>query len=254
MIDSSQRFDDLRARYAGSLKRKQQALGVAWREFVAAPEEDGLRRELQLQIHRLAGSALAYGYERIGESARVADGLLHGWDALAPSLRGDPQELADRLAEPMYTLLDDLELASREDAPGAAAKDKNLRVLLIEDDPGQAMLIGAQLEARGCAVRFERGADTLWQTLALWPCHAVVLDYWLRGETAAEVAATLRREPQFAHVALVCFSIERDQHVLRAALDAGCDAALGKAEGPDRLLALIRECVARPDRSGITFA
>lgn len=253
MIDSSQRFDDLRARYAASLRRKQQALAVAWRELSAAPADDGLRRDLQLQIHRLAGSALAYGYERVGESARTADVVLHGWETLAPPLRGAPGELVERLAAPMQALLDDLEAAIRDDAR-TVAPDSNLRVLLIEDDPGQAVLIGAQLEARGCLVRIERGADALWQALTLWPCHAVVLDFWLRGETAAEVAAMLRRESQFAHVALLCFSIERDERVLRAALDAGCDAALGKAEGPDRLLALIRECVARPDRSGTTFA
>lgn len=253
MIDSSHRFDDLRVRYAGSLKRKQQALAVAWRELAAAPDEDHLRRELQLQIHRLAGSALAYGYERIGESARAADIVLHGWDALAPPLRGEPRELLGRLDAPVQALLDDLDSAIRDDAQRAPS-DSNLRVLLIEDDPGQAVLIGAQLEARGCIVRIERGADALWQALTLWPCHAVVLDYWLRGETAAEIAAMLRRESQFAHVALICFSIERDEQVLRAALDAGCDAALGKAEGPDRLLALIRECVARPGRSGVTFA
>ncbi|MBO9661429.1 response regulator [Dokdonella sp.] len=252
MIDSSQRFDDLRARYAGSLKRKQQALAVAWRELAAAPGEDHLRRELQLQIHRLAGSALAYGYERIGESARAADIVLHDWDVQAPSLRGAPHELIDRLDAPVHTLLGDLDAAIRDEAQRAPA-DSNLRVLLIEDDPGQAVLIGAQLEARGCVVRIERGTDALWQALALWPCHAVVLDYWLRGETAAEIAAMLRRESQFAHVALVCFSIERDEQVLRAALDAGCDAALGKAEGPDRLLAVVRECVARPDRSGKTL-
>lgn len=253
MIDSSQRFDDLRARYASSLKRKQQALAVAWREFSAAPDEDGLRRDLQLQIHRLAGSALAYGYERIGESARAADSLLHGWEALAPALRGAPQELVRRLDAPLQILLNDLEGAIREDAQHAPP-DSKLRVLLVEDDPGQAVLIGAQLDVRGCDVRIERDADALWQALTLWPCHAVVLDYWLRGETAAEVAAMLRRESQFAHIALICFSIERDQQVLRAALDAGCDAALGKAEGPDRLLAVIRECVARPDRSGVAFA
>lgn len=252
MIDSSQRFDDLRARYAGSLKRKQQALAVAWRELAAAPGEDHLRRELQLQIHRLAGSALAYGYERIGESARAADVVLHGWDVQAPSLRGAPQELIERLDAPVRALLDDLEAAVRDETRRAPA-DSGLRILLIEDDPGQAVLIGAQLEARGCVVRIERGTDALWQALALWPCHAIVLDYWLRGETAAEIAAMLRRESQFAHVALVCFSIERDEQILRSALDAGCDAALGKAEGPDHLLAIVRECVARPDRSGKTL-
>ncbi|WP_300616044.1 response regulator [Dokdonella sp.] len=252
MTDSSRRFDDLRARYAASLQRKRDALASAWNAFAAAPGDDGLRRDVQTHTHRLAGSAPAYGYERLGEAARTTDVALHEWERLAVALRGEAHELRARLEEPMRRLLDELDRTIREETPSAPA-DSSLRVLLIEDDPGQAVLIGAQLEARGAVVRFERGADALWQALALWPCHAVVLDYWLRGETAAEIARMLRREPHFAHIALVCFSIERDGQVLRAALDAGCDAALGKAEGPDRLLAVIRECVARPDRSGATF-
>lgn len=251
MTDSSRRFDDLRARYAASLQRKRDALAGAWNAFSPDPGDDGRRREVQTHVHRLAGSAPAYGYERLGEAARAADAALHEWDALAAPLRDAPQVLLARLALPMQRLLDELDLAIRESP--AASSDSPLRVLLVEDDPGQAVLIGAQLEARGVAVRFERNADALWQALALWPCHAVVLDFWLRGETAVEIAQMLRREPHFAHVALVCFSIERDGQVVRAALDAGCDAALGKAEGPDRLLAVLRECVARPDRSGTTF-
>ncbi|MEP7042872.1 MAG: response regulator [Dokdonella sp.] len=254
MIESNPRFDDLHARYAASLARKLDVLDAAWCGFAASPHDDARRRELETQVHRLAGSALAYGYERLGDCARVADQQMHGWDESAPDTREAPTEFALRLAAPVRLLLDELRRASAEVVAQQASDRETLRVLLVEDDPVQAMLTGAQLEARGCTVRIENSADMLWQILTHWSCHAVVLDYWLRGETATEIAAMLRREPQFAHVALICFSVERDEQVLRAALDAGCDAALGKAEGSERLLALVRTCVARPDRSGKEFA
>jgi len=254
MTEFNQRFDDLHTRYATSLARKFEVLDTAWRVFAASPHDDAKRRELETHVHRLAGSALAYGYERLGERARAADQLMHGWDESPPEARDAPATFALRLAAPLRQLLDELGHANAEVVARQASHREALRVLLVEDDPVQAMLTGAQLEARGCTVHIENSTDVLWQSLTRWPCHAVVLDYWLRGETATEVAAMLRREPQFARIALVCFSAERDEQVLRAALDAGCDAALGKAEGPERLLALVRACVARPERSGQAFA
>lgn len=253
MDESRQRFELLRARYAASLAHKHETLAQAWHHFRAQPQEDAARRELQQQIHRLCGSAPAYGYERLGESARVADKLMRDWEMTAPSLRDAPGDLSVRLSAPLQTVLDDLDEASAQaDVPQSVAESR-LRVLLVEDDPGQAMLNAVQLETLGCVVRRESSADGLWETLLMWPCHAVVLDYWLRGETADEVAAMLRREPRFQSIALVCFTAERDAHVLRAAIDAGCDAALRKDEGTRRLYDVLRECVARADRGGVLF-
>jgi CheY-like chemotaxis protein len=251
MNESSERFELLRSRYASSLADKHRHLARAWAAFVAAVADAATRIDLQQQLHRLCGSAHAYGYGRLGDHACAADNLMRQWEASSPALRIAPADLLDRLAAPMQAVLAELGQAHADALEGeAAAESVALRVLLVEDDPGQALAISAQLEERGCVVRSEAGADLLWQALTLWPCHAVVLDYWLRGETATDAVATLRREPRFAQIALVCFSVERDPQILRAVLDAGCDAVVAKAEGTDRLLDVVRDCVARPDRSG----
>lgn len=251
MIDSTRRFDELRATYAQSLGRKRQALARAWQAFAGAPDDEAPRRQLHLLIHRLSGSSVAYGYAVLGENARSVDALLRRWDELAPDARDSASELAERLTVPMRALLEQLQSeADDTTSPQEAEVPRALRVLIVEDDPGQAMLVGAQLESLGCEVRFESSGDRLWQTLTLWPCDAVVLDYWLRGETADELASMLRREPRFERIAMVCFTAENDPQVMRAALDAGCDAAIGKQEGVERLYQAIRESVARPDRAG----
>ncbi|MFC5489171.1 response regulator [Dokdonella soli] len=250
MSESRRHFERLRENYAGSLAHKRRSLARAWSAFAVNPHEGAVRRDLFTQIHRLCGSAPAYGYERLGDQARVADELMREWEALPPPQRAAPADLAARLAAPVRAVLDELD---RTGAPGADTDATSLCIVLVEDDPSQAVLIGAELEARGCLVRLASSAETLWQILQQWPCHAIVLDYWLRGETAAEIAAMLRREPGCARTALVCFSVEHEPQVLRAALEAGCDAALGKAEGAGRLLEVVRACVARPDRSGLEF-
>lgn len=75
MTDRDERFQRLRMQYAQSLPGKRAALAEAWRAFVAAPDDAALQRELSTQLHRLAGSAGAYGYEALGTHARAADRL-----------------------------------------------------------------------------------------------------------------------------------------------------------------------------------
>lgn len=250
MTDSDRRLQQLRERYACGLALKRSALARMWRAFAAAPDSAAAaRRNLHMHLHRLRGSALAYGYAPLSDRARSADELLRQWSALPLALRDSPQQLVAHLQAPMQAVLDELERAAADVPIAQRARERGdpLRLLLVDDDPAQAHLTSAELQAHGCTVRVETDTHRLWQTLVQWPCDAVVLDYWLRGETADEVAAMLRREASFARTALVCFSVEREAGVLRAALAAGCDAAIAKAEGSERLLDVVRECIARRD-------
>lgn len=238
------RLQLLRERYANSLGHKRAALAQAWQAFAADPRDVALRRELSMQLHRLCGSAGAYGYAEIGESACAADRLVgeHGGivEFDAEQLRRCDSEVGAVLAA-----LDHASANAFRKQQHAA-----LRVLLVEDDPAQAALTAVWLQARGASVHVETHADALGQRLEEWPCEAIVLDHWLRGETAIEVVAALRRTPRHARIALVCFSVERNEQVRRALLRAGCDAVVAKDEGHEALWSAIRDCVARPDRSG----
>lgn len=107
MTDSTKRFDDLRTRYAQSLRDKHASLESAWRAFATAPDERALP-ELQTMVHRLAGSAPAYGYEAIGAAAHVADACFNAWTKRPASDREDAAALAAQLAEPMQALIESL--------------------------------------------------------------------------------------------------------------------------------------------------
>jgi HPt (histidine-containing phosphotransfer) domain-containing protein len=113
MNDSSQRFDDLRASYAQSLASKYSTLESAWHEFAAAPGAAALR-DLHVLVHRLVGSAPAYGYAQIGDLARAADTQIAEWDELQNSSRESIGVLAQSLARTMRALLDALEQAASE--------------------------------------------------------------------------------------------------------------------------------------------
>jgi CheY-like chemotaxis protein len=247
MTDTDHRLEQLRRRYVNSFPAKRAALAEAWRTFCGAPDDPAAQSELSMQVHRLCGSAGAYGYPRLGECACAADRLIG--DELMATAPPRGSELVWRFEACVQAVLAELAAFADSTQPSSARVDaRDLRIVLVEDDPAQATLTAAELEARGCSVRVESGGDLLWQALALWPCHAVVLDYWLRAETAAEVAVALRREPQFARIALLCYSVERDPLILRAVLAAGCDAVVAKDDGADRLLEAVNEAVMRADR------
>lgn len=249
MTDTDDRLERLHQRYASSLRAKSAALADAWRVFAASPDDAACARELSMQVHRLCGSAAAYGYRRLGECACAADRLIAGELAALTCAHGEA--LVRRFATSVQDVLGELAAASAtvHSAP-LAGTARNLRVVLVEDDPAQASLTAAELEARGCFVQVEDSGDHLWQALVLQPCDAVVLDYWLHAETAAEIATALRREPQFSNIALLCYSVERDEQVLRAVLAAGCDAVVAKDDGADRLFAAAVAAVTLARRRG----
>lgn len=117
-----QRFERLRQRYAQSLPAKQRDLVRAWQAFVDAPQRDAARQELQSQVHRLCGSAPAYGYERLGTRARVTEHMLSAWAALPAPLRDPPQALAQRLGASIAALIEELgDAAARHAGDGPPA-------------------------------------------------------------------------------------------------------------------------------------
>ena len=238
--EADQRLQLLRARYAGSLAAKRDALASAWRAFLGASTDVTNQRELTVQIHRLCGSAATYGYVELGQSACAADRLLARPEPPAP----------EALHAAMSALTDALERAVESVQTEPMRLDTgSLRVVLVESDPAQARSIGSRLEACGCEVRIESGSEQLWQALALWPCHAVVLGDRLQGDTAAETIMMLRREPAFARIALLCWSDSPDAQNRHALIEAGCDAVVARHDGVERLFAAIRACVAQDNRS-----
>ena len=105
MNESDSRYDQLRARYAGSLARKQGDLAQAWRALAENPAAVAARRELHLQIHRLNGSASSYGYARLGALAHALDELMSQTDANGASSNEAPIDFVARLGAPIQALL-----------------------------------------------------------------------------------------------------------------------------------------------------
>lgn len=202
-------------------------------------DDAAARSELRILLHRLAGSAPAYGHAELGGLAADASQQL-GDAGVATS------DLVDGIAERVERVLHLLDAIPRESgATPAESASVPLRVILVEDDPEQAEMISAALVARGCSLRHAEHSESLWEVLTTWPCDAVILDYWLANGTAREIVSLVRDEPTFASIALVCLTVETDVNVLAAVIDGGCDAVLGKHLEADAIVDAVRTQVMR---------
>ncbi len=242
-MDFDERLSLLRDRYAASLASKRTALAAAWHAFRDEPGAAGVRAELRGLLHRLAGSAPAYGYQVLGDAATLACA------ELGPATRdaGDEDDVADDLAPLVANVLDELDRLTHEARPLvalAARAQAPLRVILLEDDDDQAAAIEAALVAHGCTVRPVARAESMWQALTTWPCDALIVDYWLGTGTADDVVRLVREEPSFSAIALVCLTVETDAARWRGMLEHGCDEVLSKSEPASRIVAAIEAAVA----------
>jgi hypothetical protein len=105
------RFEDLKQRYAEALPTKAQEIAALWNAFRATPDDAAARAALHQGVHRLSGSAPAYGFEDVGLAAQRADACLSDWIALPVFARPALDELVHALGGNMDALLEALRRA-----------------------------------------------------------------------------------------------------------------------------------------------
>ena len=110
------------------------------------------------------------------------------------------------------------------------------RILLVEDDPEQALLFGQVLKASGYLVVTVATAEEAQETLATSPFELLLADWSLptmKGDTLISLAKT-----QYPAMKTLLFSNHAD--VDKAAETVGADAWYRKIEGVTRLRRAIR--------------
>jgi len=243
MNDFNHRLDLLRERYSASLPSKREALVKAWRAVQADPADAAHFNQLQTLVHRLAGSATAYGYEELGELAGVVNALLKD-SRLMPDMREVSATVGPAVTRLLKAMAAALPHARAQRERVAGTEQMPLRVILSEDDDEQAGVIEQALLAAGCEVTLAARSDLLWERITAWPCDAVVVDYWLEGETALDIVRIIRAESSFNAVALICLTVETHAELLRDVLKNGCDAVVAKSESSAHLIEVVRTQVA----------
>jgi two-component system, OmpR family, response regulator len=119
----------------------------------------------------------------------------------------------------------------------------SMRLLVVEDEPKLAALLGRGLREEGHAVDVAgRGEDALWMARAV-PYDAVVLDVMLPGLDGFSVCRELRAHEVWTPVLLLTARDAVEDRV--SGLDAGADDYLVKPFSFSELLARLRALVRR---------
>jgi CheY-like chemotaxis protein len=105
----------------------------------------------------------------------------------------------------------------------------DVSVLVVDDDPGSAKLLGVVLRSEGCVVRLAASAEDALAILAAGFCpRAVLLDLVLPLMSGLLFAERLRADPSMRDVVIIAITAFNGPEAERVALAAGCTAYVRK--------------------------
>jgi diguanylate cyclase (GGDEF)-like protein len=115
------------------------------------------------------------------------------------------------------------------------------RVLVVEDDPMQALLVERILSAAGYTVRTQGDALQVLAVIEDFQPELILMDLNMPGANGAELTAIIREHEVFASVPILFLSSERDPVRQSDALSMGGDAFIAKPIRPDLLIKAVTQ-------------
>jgi DNA-binding response OmpR family regulator len=123
------------------------------------------------------------------------------------------------------------------------------RILVVEDDPDIAELIGRYLERAGFAVsRLASGREALAALSDQPPPDLVVLDLMLPQVNGLEICRAARANEKTAGVPIIMLTARAEEAERIAGLEVGADDYIAKPFSPDELVARVRALLRRTHR------
>ncbi|EXJ15147.1 EAL domain-containing response regulator [Imhoffiella purpurea] len=119
------------------------------------------------------------------------------------------------------------------------------RILVVDDQPVAALFAARVLEGAGMVT--ERVLDPLrvMEVLERFPPDLILMDLHMPGASGIELTAVIRAQERYADIPILFLSSELDPDQQMAALRIGGDDFLAKPVAPDRLVACVRNRLAR---------
>ena len=118
-------------------------------------------------------------------------------------------------------------------------------VLVVEDEPAIAELIGIHLRHAGHEVRLATDAAAAQTLVDERLPDLVLLDWMLPGLTGAQLARRWRGDPRTRELPIIMLTARAEEADKVAGLDAGADDYLTKPFSPSELMARIRAVLRR---------
>ena len=131
-----------------------------------------------------------------------------------------------------------------------AVNDRRARILIVEDEPDVAAVIGALLDAEGFSSDVAPDIASAKKLLGGRDYAALTLDIKLAGESGADLFREIRRSPALSDLAVIVISAVLDD--ARKALNGGAVGVadwLDKPVDPDRLRVALKKIASRKSKT-----
>ena len=126
-----------------------------------------------------------------------------------------------------------------------------LRVLAVDDNANNLLVLQLLLEPQGCLVTVLDNAPAAIEQLLQSPTSfdVLLLDMRMHGMDGPTAALQIRQEPGLAHLPIVCMTANLFDEDRRRYLDAGMNAIIGKPFQTPEIIAILSPYL-RPAASG----
>ncbi len=132
-----------------------------------------------------------------------------------------------------------------KDAPGPADPDSPYRVLIVEDDRGQALFAQSVLHGAGMQAEVQMQADGLLDAMRRFRPDLVLMDLHMPGKDGMSLTVLLRQQPEYLHLPIVFLTGDPDPERQFEVLESGADDFLNKPIRPRHLIAAVSNRIQR---------
>ena len=133
--------------------------------------------------------------------------------------------------------------------PGSEVTSRGQRILVVEDEPDIAALIGYQLTRAGFRVETTLNGVEALRTVARDIPDLIVLDRMLPGISGDEVLSRLKDDPETQGVPVLVLTAKKEREERIAGLELGADDYLTKPFSPRELVLRVQAILRRARES-----
>jgi EAL domain-containing protein (putative c-di-GMP-specific phosphodiesterase class I)/CheY-like chemotaxis protein len=134
--------------------------------------------------------------------------------------------------------------------PGGADVEAPFRVLIVEDDRGQALFAQSVLHGAGMQAEVELDPEKVIDTLRSFQPDLVLMDLHMPGRDGMGLTVVIREQPEYLHLPIVFLTGDPDPERQYEVLESGADDFLSKPIRPRHLIAAVANRIQRARKRG----
>ena len=132
-----------------------------------------------------------------------------------------------------------------ESPPEPVDPESPYRVLIVEDDRGQALFAQSVLHGAGMQADVQMQSDGLLDAMRRFRPDLVLMDLHMPGRDGMSLTMLLRQQPEYLHLPIVFLTGDPDPERQFEVLESGADDFLNKPIRPRHLIAAVSNRIQR---------